>query len=196
MANTTTYDNAAEHMSFPWWLLLLQGVVSILVGLLLVTQPVGTTVLLVTFFGWYWLFAGIITLVSLAWNRANVGWRIASGLLSVIAGLWVISAGPIVGTIAVLGAATLVIGILGVLVGVSDLVRASRGAGWGVGVLGALSLIIGLAIVFDVPRYAVALPWVWGLLAIIGGVAAFVHSFTLRREQHTHQMPQQMHPAR
>jgi uncharacterized membrane protein HdeD (DUF308 family) len=197
MTNTSNYDRSEpmQASGYPWWALLIQGIVAIVLGVMLMAQPGATTVVVVYFFGWVWLISGIVTLASLFWEREGMGWKIVSGVVGIIAGLYVIGS-PVVGAIIAVGAATLVIGVLGVIIGVSDLTRAFQGAGWGLGVLGALSLIIGVSILFDLPRYALALPWVWGLLALIGGVAAFVHSFMLRREQHEHGMPSQMHPVR
>jgi uncharacterized membrane protein HdeD (DUF308 family) len=167
---------------FPWWLVLLQGIAALVVGGMLVMKPGITTVVLVQFFGWYWLFAGVFQLLSLFADRTQWGWRVASGLLSIFAGAYIIGS-PLMGAAILLGVATLMLGINGVLIGISDLVKATHGGGWGIGILGVLSIIIGGAIALNFPRFMLALPWVWGLFAIVGGIAAIAGSFQIRKAQ-------------
>jgi len=167
---------------FPWWLVLIQGIVALVVGGMLLIRPGVTTVVLVQFFGWYWLFAGVFQLVSLFADRTKWGWRLASGLLSIIAGAYIIGS-PLMGAAVILGVATLMLGINGVLIGISDLVKATHGGGWGIGILGALSIVIGGAIALNFPQYMLALPWIWGLFAVLGGIVAIAGSFQIRKAQ-------------
>jgi uncharacterized membrane protein HdeD (DUF308 family) len=164
----------------PWWLVLIQGIAALIVGVLLMTQPITTTIALVYFFGWWWLISGIFELGSLFVDRTAWGWKLFSGLLSVIAGAYIIGA-PLIGAVVVVGAATLLLGINGMIIGVVDIVKAFQGAGWGKGALGVLSLVIGAVIAFNFTSFMAALPWVWGLFAIVGGIAAIVMSFQLRK---------------
>lgn len=46
----------------PWWLILLQGLAALIIGIYLILYPVRTTIYLVQILGWYWLFAGLLTL--------------------------------------------------------------------------------------------------------------------------------------
>lgn len=164
---------------FPWWLVLVQGIAALVVGVMLVLKPGVTTVVLVQLFGWYWLFAGVFQLLSLFVDRTQWGWRVTSGLLSIVAGAYIIGS-PLLGAAVFLGVATLLLGINGALIGIADLVKATHGGGWGIGVLGVLSIVIGGAIALNFPRYMLALPWIWGIFAIIGGVVAIVGSFQIR----------------
>jgi len=51
------------------------------------------------------------------------------------------------------------------------------------GVIGVLSLILGAVIAFNLTTFAVALPWVWGVFAIIGGIVGSVASFSALKPQ-------------
>jgi len=83
----------------------------------------------------------------------------------------------------VVGIAALLLGINGMIIGVVDIVKAFQGAGWGKGVLGAFSVIIGAYIAFNFPQFILVLPWVWGLFVAAFGIAAIVMSFQLRKTQ-------------
>jgi hypothetical protein len=66
-------------LEVPWWLVLLQGVAAVLIGLLLVTQPGATLFTLVIFLGVYWLVGGIFDLVGIFLDRTNWGLKLLSG---------------------------------------------------------------------------------------------------------------------
>ena len=126
-------------MSFPWWVALLRGIALLVVGGYLLAYPARTTVFLIAVLGWYWLFSGIFTIGSLFVERSQWGWRLAGGLLSIVAGGYIIAA-PYIGAVLVVGTVTLLLGINGMIIGVIDIVKAFKGAGWGIGFLGLFSL--------------------------------------------------------
>jgi len=64
--------------------------------------------------------------------------------------------------------------------GVSKIVMAFRGAGWGQGILGVLVTILGVAVLFNAFIAGIALPIVLGIVSIIGGLAAIVLAFRQR----------------
>jgi uncharacterized membrane protein HdeD (DUF308 family) len=166
----------------PWWVTLVQGIAAIVIGILLMTQTVTTTVVLVYFVGWWWLISGIFELGSLFVDRSAWGWRVFTGLLSILAGAYIIAA-PLLGAAVVVGVATLLLGINGIVIGVVDIIKAFQGAGWGKGLLGLLSLVLGAWIAFNVSSFMLVLPWVWGLFAIIAGGGAIALSFQVKKAQ-------------
>ena len=91
---------AAVAALVPWWLVLIQGIVALLVGIMLFTSPATTTLVLVQVLGWYWLFSGIFQLGSLFVDRTKWGWRVLSGVLGIILGGYTIGA-PLMGAAAV-----------------------------------------------------------------------------------------------
>jgi uncharacterized membrane protein HdeD (DUF308 family) len=175
---------AAAEAVYPWWLVLIQGIAALVIGVLLLAYPVKTTVALIYVIGWWWLITGIFDLISLIWSREMWGWKVFTGLLGIIAGAYIIEH-VLVGTAIVLGTVTLLLGINGMIIGVIDIVKAFQGAGWGKGILGVLSLILGAVIAFRFAEFAKVLPWVWGILGIVFGIAAIVMSFQVRKIQET-----------
>jgi uncharacterized membrane protein HdeD (DUF308 family) len=61
-----------------------------------------------------------------------------------------------------------------------SLVMAFRGEGWGIGILGVLSIFFGLVLLFNVWIGVATLPFVLGIFGIVGGVFAVVMAFRMR----------------
>ena len=51
---------SSTRQSNVWWLFLLQGIAAIILGLMLITAPGATLLVMVTFLGFYWLIEGDI----------------------------------------------------------------------------------------------------------------------------------------
>ncbi len=168
--------------AYPWWAILLQGIAAVLLGIALWVYPGKTSVLVVTFIGWWWLIGGIFELISLFWDRRLWGWKVFSAILGIVAGGYIIAA-PIIGTAVVAGTIALLIGINGMIIGVADIVKAFQGAGWGKFFLGLLSLVLGGVIAFNFTRFALTLPWVFAILGVGFGIAAIVTSFQVKKLQ-------------
>ena len=179
---TDTAVAVSARSNFPWWVTLIQGLAAVVIGGLLMFQTAPTTVVLVLFIGWWWLISGLFELGSLFVDRTAWGWKLFSGIISVIAGGYIIAA-PLLGAAVVVGIATLILGINGMIIGVVDIVKAFQGAGWGKGALGVLSFVIGAVIAFNFTSFMLALPWVWGLFMAIFGIAAIVMAFQIKKTQ-------------
>ena len=163
-----------------WWVVLIQGIAAIILGILLLVNPASTVVVLVWFLGIYWLVTGVISLVSLLWNRSHWGWKLFTGILGIIAGLFILQY-PLASALVVPTSVALVLGLLGIFMGISQLIQAFRGGGWGLGVLGVLSIILGLLLITRPLVAGLALAFVLGILLILGGILAIFASFSLRR---------------
>ena len=86
---TTLVQNtsaASAQQSNIWWLFLLQGIAGILLGLMLLTYPGATVVVLVTFLGFYWLFTGVMALVRVFVDRSVPWiWSLLIGIVGILA---------------------------------------------------------------------------------------------------------------
>lgn len=178
---SSAFTDLSEPL-IPWWLVLLQGIAAVIIGVLLLTQPGLTLLTLVIFLGVYWLISGIFDLVSLFIDRSNWGWKLVSGIIGILAGLVIVRHPAWSG---ILLAATLVwiLAFVGMVIGVITLARAFTGGGWGVGILGVLSFLLGVALLFRPLVSAAVLVLVAAILILIGGVAAIIGSFWLRSEE-------------
>jgi uncharacterized membrane protein HdeD (DUF308 family) len=172
----------ATTRDFPWWLMLIEGLAAIVLGVFLFTNPAATTVTIVWFIAMYWIVTGILSIVSLVWDRTQWGWRLAWGIISILAG-WFIVTDLLVGTAALLFIYVIILAVQGIMLGIVQVVQATRGAGWGRGVLGGLSIVFGLLLLAWNWKVVLVLPWVFGVFAVAGGLLAVVGSFMLRSAQ-------------
>ncbi|UCC53304.1 MAG: DUF308 domain-containing protein, partial [Anaerolineaceae bacterium] len=70
-----------ETKSMPWWLILLEGILAIIIGILLFTSTTQTLAVLVVFLGLYWLIKGIFDIVSLFVDHTAWGWKLFIGII-------------------------------------------------------------------------------------------------------------------
>jgi uncharacterized membrane protein HdeD (DUF308 family) len=75
------------------------------------------------------------------------------------------------------------VGIFALIYGFIAVYGAFTGKGWGVGILGILSIIFGLLILANPIASTIAVPFVFGIFGVIFGFAAIVGSFFLRSAQ-------------
>lgn len=172
----------ARSAIYPWWVILLGGIAATILGILLLTAPGATVAFLVQVLGWYWLVSGIFSIVSIFVSARQWGWKLAAGILGVIAGLLIISH-PIWSSVLVPTVLTLILGIYGIIAGAVLLFGAIRGAGWGAAALGALAVLLGVGLIVAPFVATAAIIITGGILAVIGGVLAIISSFGLRREE-------------
>lgn len=171
-----------------WWFILIQGILAIVVGLLFLTQPVSTTKTAVFVLGAYWFILGILDIVGLFRDRTAWGWKLFTGIIGILAGGVILSgflgdAGTLDKylTTAMVGVTIAwVIGFLGIMYGIIMLIQAFRGAGWGAGILGVLTMIFGFIIISNPVWTALGLPLVIGIWLLIGGIFLIIAAFRVR----------------
>ncbi len=169
---------------FPWWLLLIQGIIALILGIFLIMYPLQTLMVFIVFLGAYWFVSGIFTLFSAASDATDRGMKILLGILGIILGLLIL-AYPWYSTFVVPFIFVIMVGIIALIYGFYALYGAFTGKGWGVGILGLLSILFGILILASPVVSTIAVPFVFGILGIIFGFAAIVGSFFLRSSQKT-----------
>ena len=169
----------AQTQEIPWWLILIQGIFSILIGLLLLVSPGVTLIVLIQFLGFYWLISGIFGIVSIFIDSSLWGWKLFAGILGILAGLLIIQ-NPLWSTLVIPSTLVIILGVEGMIIGIVSVILAFSGGGWGAGILGALSMLFGLLLVANPFVGAGTLVILQGILGIVGGVAAIVYAFKSR----------------
>lgn len=175
----TAFAERTEETGFPWWLVLLEGIAAAIVGLFLLTAPGATLFVLIQALGIYWLVGGIFRIISIFMDNSLWGWKLVGGVFGVLAGIVVLQH-PLWSSVLVPAVYLVVLGIQGLVLGGVSLVVAFRGEGWGVGILGALSIVFGLVLLFNVWIGVAFLPFVLGAFGILGGGFAIVMAFVMR----------------
>jgi uncharacterized membrane protein HdeD (DUF308 family) len=179
MEEATTFETRRS----PWWLLLLAGILNIIIGLLLLSNPGKTLIALAWVLGLYWLIQGIFVIIGMFLDHSAWGWKLFIGIVGIIAGT-IVMRHPIASALAIPSILVLLLGIQGLIVGVIMLVMAFKGGGWGMGILGALSILFGIILIlaFGEITTVVVFIWVVAILALIGGVVQIVQAFRQRQE--------------
>jgi len=172
-------ETMQSSMGVPWWLVLIEGIFAVILGLLLFSAPAMTTAVVVQFLGIYFLVAGMFRIISIFIDSHMWGWKLFAGILGVIAGLLVLQH-PIWAPFVVAGTLVIVIGIEAIIFGVIGLVQAFNGGGWGIGILGVLSVALGILLLGHLWIAALTTPWVVGAFALVGGIAAIVQAFRMK----------------
>jgi uncharacterized membrane protein HdeD (DUF308 family) len=176
---TATTSSNPETAVVPWWVVLIEGIAAIILGLLLLISPLSTTVVIIQFLGIYWFIVGIIDIVRIFTERTAWGWKLFSGIIGILAGLAIIQY-PLWATLLVPTTLVWLFGFFGVIIGVIGIIQAAQGAGWGAGVLGVLSILFGILLLSNAFLAALTTPFIFGILGIVGGIAAIVMAFRMR----------------
>jgi uncharacterized membrane protein HdeD (DUF308 family) len=176
-----------EALASLWWMPLIRGILLILFGILMFTQP-GTTLLsLLWFMGIYWIVDGLFSLIEGVRGHPEKSriWLFISGIVSILAGLFILGnpivAGLVGGTFLayLIGFTILISGIMMIFAGrEKDGVR--QWSWWGL-IMGILYLIFGLFVITHPLITVASLVWVFSIWAIVAGVIAIVMAFQLRR---------------
>lgn len=170
---------SSEEKLVPWWVVLIQGIAAVIIGVLLLVNPRITTVVLIQFLGIYWFIVGIIDIVRIFIDSSMWGWKLFSGIIGILAGIAIIQY-PLWASFLVPSVLVWVFGFFGIIIGIIGLIQAFQGAGWGAGILGILSILFGLLLIFNALYASLTLPFIFGILAIVGGLAALVMAFQMR----------------
>jgi len=163
-----------------WWLFLLQGIAAIALGLLLITNPGATLVVLMTFLGFYWLIEGILSLVHVFVDRfVPWVWSLLIGLVGIAAGILVLRH-PLLAALTVPTVLVIILGVQGLVMGVLEIIGGFSGGGVGSFILGVINVLIGLILLASPVAAAVAAPLVFGILLLIEGVGLVIWAFRVR----------------
>lgn len=177
--------------ALPWWLVLVEGILVALFGLLLLVAPGASLFFIVQLLGLYLFIAGIFRIIGIFLDSSSWGLKLLGGVVSLIAGLAVLRH-PLWSAVGVPTGLVVIVGFLAMLQGAAGLVVAFQGAGWGMGILSVLGILLGLILVIN-PLIGVAtLPFILGVLMLIGGVGTVVQAFTIRRGAPAEQQPRRV----
>jgi uncharacterized membrane protein HdeD (DUF308 family) len=177
--STMSDVSVVSEITIPWWVILLQGICALIIGFLLLTNTGATLATLTILLGIYWFVLGIFDLVRMFTDPAGWGWKLFSGIVGILAGL-VLIRNPLWS--AAFGTAVLVwvVGILGLIFGITSVIRAFTGAGWGAALAGLTSVLLSLLLLLHTATTVVVLFYTAGVLAVVFGAAEVISAIWLR----------------
>jgi uncharacterized membrane protein HdeD (DUF308 family) len=175
-----TMTATSPHHSNIWWFFLLEGIAGIILGLLLLTDPGATILVLVTFLGFYWLVMGILALVRMFIDRSVPWfWELLIGIVGILAGILVLRH-PLLAAFTVPTVIVIVLGVQALMMGVLEIIGGFTGGGIGSFILGVVYVLAGLLLLGSPIGAALALPLVFGVLLLIQGIACVILAFRVR----------------
>ena len=176
-----------QMLSDIWWLVLLRGIAAILLGILLFTNPGAVLMVIMIYIGIYWLLDGVFTIFASLKGRRNMehwGWGLFVGIISILAGLAVISQ-PVLSALLTTTFLAYLVGFMAIVSGISSLVsgfRLRKASGeWSMIIGGLMSLLFGLLLVFNPLFSSFVLLSVAGVFALIGGIILLIFAFRIRK---------------
>ena len=160
------------------------GVVSVILGIIMVIRPKHTTMFFAVLFGIWLLVAGLFRMVAAIADREDSGgtrWAIATlGLLSVVIGIVVLR--HTYQTVAVLG---FVIGIFWVIGGIAEMFAGFnhpvRGARIWLIIMGLIGLIVGILALVYPGLSLVILTFLLGIWLILYGILQMILALQYRK---------------
>lgn len=156
--------------------LLLGGIASLIFGILLLSWPGATLSVIMLLVGLWWLIQGIFMIFGIFLDSSQWGWKLFSGIIGIVAGILVLQH-PLQASVIVPATLALIIGILGLSMGILVLIAAFAGDGWGTGILGVASILIGLLFIFNVYVGATILVWSIAFLMIVSGISGIYWAY-------------------
>ncbi|MGG5820570.1 HdeD family acid-resistance protein [Falsiroseomonas sp. HW251] len=174
---------AVRAMAQGWWLFVLRGVASMLLGLMVLLSPGAGILVFLTFIAVWAIFDGVASLVHAARGEPDPSgrhrsrtWLALDGIASVLFGILVLMAPG-------LSAAVLVIciGAWAAVTGVLRLVLAFRTGSWTLGLLGLIAVLAGIYMMAAPMIGAIVLVWVIGIEALMMGGLFVAFGLRLRK---------------
>lgn len=186
-AMTSAQQQEVRAISDGWWLILLWGVLTILIGIFLVTSPAVTAVALFTLLGAYFVVGGIVDVIAaIAQRGAGWGWKLALGILYIVAGVAVLGS-PIISTLFgvvilyyFLAFSAIFGGVVEIIQAVLKIGKLGLGAVLGGLLIGILQLVIGLFLLENPIAGTLTLVPIMGFFAIAGGIVAIIGAFQVK----------------
>ena len=166
-----------------WWVPVLRGIAAIIFGIMAFVYPGLTVAVLVLLFGAWVLVDGIFRVIGAIGHRSSDpdwGWQLVIGILGIIIGFLTFHAPAITALALVIyiAAWALMIGATEIVVAIR-LRREIKGE-WFLILMGVVSIIFAIMLLWNPLPGALALVWLIGSYAIVFGVLGIIFGFRLR----------------
>lgn len=169
----------AENLAHIWWIVLLEGVAVLLLGLSFVVAPGITVATLLVFLGVWWMASGFFSIIWILVRESDLhwAWSLARGIL---AGILVLGY-PLFKDFVPRGTLVSVVAVGAILMGGISLIYAYKGGGLGALILGAINIVFGVLLLASPLVAPPMLSIVMGISALVGGAVLISLSFRIRK---------------
>ena len=173
------FKNMLEEQSVPWWVILLEGLVAIIIGFLLLINPGDAVNTFVKLLGVFFIIKGALGVVSIFSDRNVWVYKLIAGLFAIALGLFILLYPVSVGGVFRV-TFLILIGFGALIISAIDIVKSLTGGGCGLGILGLFIGLVGLVVLGNSALATELIPYILGGISIIGGAAAVVVAFKTR----------------
>jgi uncharacterized membrane protein HdeD (DUF308 family) len=165
-----------------WWALALRGTAAVLFALIAFFWPGITATTLILLFGAYVFIDGVFALIAglrLARRHRRSGPLLLEGVLNILIGL-IIFVWPMEALIALVYLIAIWAVITGVVLMAAGIALIRHSGEWLLVPGGALSILLGIALLVQPAAGVVALSWWFGIYALLFGIALVSAAFRIR----------------
>lgn len=182
-----TSGKTLEIQTVPWWIVLLEGIVSVGLGVLLFAYPFATFTAFLMILGCFWIISGIFGLIGLIAGLpvASRWWvGLLWGLLSIVAGIFVLNH-PFLTSFVAQTFLVYVVAIMLIVNGVTAVVTANiwtehTHSKWGIILLALFFIILGIILLLTPFLSFYILMILVGAFSLTFGVAMIIYAFMMR----------------
>jgi uncharacterized membrane protein HdeD (DUF308 family) len=130
--------------------------------------------------GFYWLITGFLSLVQAFVDRSSPWvWSLLSGLLGIAAAMPVLWH-PLLAAVTVPTLIVIILGVEALIVGGVNIVAGFQDGGIASFLHGAFNILLGLLLLGSPMAAALAVPFVFGVILLVQGVALAIWAFRVR----------------
>src|SRR5213080_958137 len=172
-----------ETLKRHWWVPVLRGVAAIVFGVIAFVYPGLTVAVLVLLFGAWVLVDGVFRIVGAIGHRASDpdwGWQLVIGILGIIIGFLTFHAPAITALALVIYIAAWALMIGATEIAVAFKLRREIKGEWFLILMGLLSIVFAIMLLWNPLPGALALVWLIASYAIVFGFLGLILGFRLR----------------
>src|ERR1700756_1369913 len=172
-----------ETLKRHWWVPVIRGIAAIVFGIIAFTHPVMAAATLVLFFGAWVLIDGIFRGVGAIGHRASDkewGSDLIIGILGIIVGLLTFHAPGVTALALVIYIAAWALMIGATEIALAIKLRREIKGEWFLILMGLLSIVFAIMLLWNPLPGALALVWLIGSYAIVFGILGIILGFRLR----------------
>jgi len=172
-----------ETLKRHWWVPVLRGIAAIIFGIMAFVYPGLTVAVLVLLFGAWVLVDGIFRVIGAIGHRSSDpdwGWQLVIGILGIIIGFLTFHA-PAITALALV----IYIAAWALMIGATEIIAAIKlrheiKGEWFLILMGIVSIIFAIMLLWNPLPGALALVWLIGSYAIVFGVLGIIFGFRLK----------------
>ena len=173
---------AAGDMGFSRTVLVLWGIVALVAGFFLLLRPGISALIWVEIMAIAWIIGGIFDFIGALAERGHYwGWRIVGSIIGILAGIYIV-ANPALGTVFTLTIAFIFIAIAALINGAFNIFAGFKnegGTSWASVIIGLLQIVVGIWFIMNPVTGALLLVPVLGIFLILAGIFAIIATFFL-----------------